>query len=65
VKINQTAKSSASVSFTEAEFVLLSNALNEVLNGFDVPEFDTRLGASKQETEELLHQISSLLSKIG
>jgi hypothetical protein len=65
VKINQTAKSSASVSFTEAELVLLNNALNEVLNSLDVPKFDTRLGASRQEAEELLHQISSLLSKIG
>jgi hypothetical protein len=53
------------VSFTEAELVLLNNALNEVLNGLDVPEFDTRLGASRQEAEELLKQIGSLLSKIG
>jgi hypothetical protein len=35
-------KGSASVSITEAELILLNNALNEVLSGLDVPEFDTR-----------------------
>jgi len=64
LKIKQTAKSSASVSFTEAELVLINNALNEALNGLDVAEFDTRLGASRQEAEELLHRIALLLSKI-
>jgi hypothetical protein len=48
------------VSFTEVELVLLNNALNEV----DVPEFGNRLGVSRQEAEELLHQITLLLSKI-
>jgi hypothetical protein len=57
VKVDHTGKHSASVSFTRAELVLLNNSLNEVLNGLDVPEFDTRLGASKQEAEELLNQI--------
>lgn len=65
MEINQTAKSSASVSFTEAELILLNNALNEVLNGLEVHEFGTRLGASRQEAEELLRQISLILSKIG
>jgi hypothetical protein len=64
VKVDQTAKHSASVSFTEAELILLNNALNEVLNGLEGPEFDTRLGVSRQEAEELLNQIGSLLSKI-
>jgi hypothetical protein len=64
VEINQTTKGSASVSFTEAELVLLNNALNEVLNGVDVPEFDIRLGGSRQEARELLHRIGSLLSKM-
>lgn len=64
MQVNQTSKDSASVSFTEAELVLLNNALNEVLNGLDIPEFSTRLGNSRQEAEELLHQINMLLSKM-
>lgn len=62
MQVVQAAKDSASVSFAEAELVLLNNALNEVLNGLDISEFGTRLGASRQETEELLHQIDALLS---
>jgi hypothetical protein len=58
VQINHTTKGSASVSITEAELVLLNNALNEVLSGLDVPEFDTRLEISRQDVEELLHQIT-------
>ena len=65
MQVYQTTKSSASVSLTGAELVLLNNALNEVLNGLDIPEFDTRLGVSRQEAEELLHQISLILSKIA
>lgn len=64
MQVNQTSKDSASVSFTEAELVLLNNALNEVLNELDVSEFSTRLGNSRQEAEELLHQINMLLSKM-
>lgn len=62
MQVIQTSKDSASVSFTEAELILLNNALNEALNGLDISEFDTRLGASRQETEELVHQIDALLS---
>jgi hypothetical protein len=64
VQTNQIAKSSASVSFTKAELILLNNALNEVLDGLNIPEFDTRLGTSKQEAEELLHQIGLILGKM-
>lgn len=64
MKVNQTSKGSASVSFTEAELVLLNNALNEVLHGIGTSEFDTRLGASRPDADELLHQIGSLLDKM-
>jgi hypothetical protein len=64
VKIDQIANRSASVSFTEAELILINNALNELLHGLDVPEFVTRLGATRQEAKELLHQIGLVLSKM-
>jgi hypothetical protein len=64
VEVNQIAKKTASVSFTEAELILLNNALNEALNGIDLSDFDTRLGASRQEAKQLLHQINLLLSKM-
>jgi hypothetical protein len=51
------------VLFTEAELVLVNDALNEVLDGLDIPEFETRLEVSRLEAEELLSQISFVLSK--
>jgi hypothetical protein len=64
VEVDQIAKKTASVSFTEAELILLNNALNEVLNGLDVSSFDTRLGTPRHEAKLLLHQINLLLSKM-
>ena len=64
LQIVETAKSSVSVSFTEAELILLNNALNEVLNGLDMSMFDARIRASRLEAVELLNQIGSLLSKM-
>jgi hypothetical protein len=64
VHVIQTGENSASVLFAEAELVLINNALNEVLTGLNLPEFETRLGASRQEAEELLHRVSLILSKM-
>lgn len=64
MQVIQTSKGSASVSLTEAELILLNNALNEVLNGLDISEFDTHLSTSRREAEELLHQTGLILSKM-
>jgi hypothetical protein len=55
---------SASISLTEAELILLSNSLNEVLNGIEITEFQTRLGVSREAARDLLNQIGSLLDKM-
>jgi hypothetical protein len=55
---------SASVSVTEAKLTLLNNALKEVLNGTDIPEFHSRLGVSRETAHELQNQIGSLLDKM-
>jgi hypothetical protein len=38
------------------ELILLNNALNEVCNGLDLPDFATRLGAERGELQKLLRQ---------
>lgn len=48
------------VGFTENELILLANALNEVCNGIDIPEFDTRLGVSIDEARKLQKEINTL-----
>lgn len=49
------------VEVSEAELTLLDNALNEVCDGIDVPEFQTRLGATDAAAQSALKRIDSLL----
>ena len=46
------------------ELNVLNNALNEVCNGLEIPEFSTRMGAEIEEVLTLLNQINVLLSEI-
>ena len=43
--------------FTKEELILIGNCLNEVCHGIDLFEFETRIGASKEETRRILDQI--------
>jgi hypothetical protein len=55
------------LSFSRAEMMLVSNALNEVCNGvhFTEAEFNTRLGASRQEALALLRRVAESLGDDG
>ena len=46
------------VSYDEVE--ILNNAINEVCNGLDVPEFSTRMGADLTEVQRLLRELHTL-----
>lgn len=52
----------ASVKLSVRELTTLSNALNEVCNGMDIFEFETRLGVSIQEARKLLKEMGELIS---
>ena len=49
------------MNFEKDELLIISSALNEVLNGLDIFEFETRMGASKDEVDSLLKKINSVL----
>jgi DNA-binding IclR family transcriptional regulator len=40
-----------------AELILLINALNEVLHGLDIREFETRLGVDRPTAKRLLDDL--------
>jgi len=61
MKVMEIDRDKATIVFTQAELVILNNALNEVCNGIDVPEFATRLGAELSEVRQLLHEVNHLL----
>lgn len=55
----------ATVNLTTNELLILSNALNEVLNGIAVTEFETRLGAARVDVTTLLENLIQTIEKVA
>lgn len=49
------------IGVTEDELLIINSALNEICHGIDVYEFETRIGASREEVEKLFKEIHSLI----
>lgn len=55
----------AEINIAENELLILNSALNEICNGIDIAEFETRIGSEKSEVEALLSKIGNILDKIS
>jgi len=55
---------SARLELSEEELLILHNALNEVCHALSVPDFQTRMGATKEEARELMHAIGSTIRQM-
>ena len=55
-------KGKAVIRFSNDELIILNNALNEICNGVDIPQFETRVGYPRERVEALLEQINSVKS---
>jgi hypothetical protein len=64
MKVKEANESGAWVFLTPDDLLMVSNALNEVCNGLDVPEFATRIGVERQEALGLLKNIGVLYDKV-
>lgn len=45
------------------ELLIIHAALNEVCNGIDLFEFETRMGANREEVKNLLEALTKILDK--
>lgn len=54
MKLLSVTRDSAELNITESELLILNAALNEVCNGIDIAEFETRIGSEKEEVAVLL-----------
>jgi hypothetical protein len=54
----------AEIELSREELLVLNAALNEVCNGIDVLEFETRIGASRANVEHVMAQIQEVLDQI-
>lgn len=57
-------KDKADLSFSMDELLIINAALNEVCNGIDVFEFDTRIGFSKEQVSLFLEAINKLIDEL-
>lgn len=53
------------VDISRDELLIINAALNEVCNGIEMFEFETRMGASHEQVAVLLKDISALLDKMS
>jgi hypothetical protein len=56
----------ATLRLDRSELILVNNALNEISNGVNIadPEFETRMGATREQVRFVLDQIRRTLSAI-
>lgn len=54
----------AEIEFSHDELLVLNAALNEVCNGMDIFEFETRIGASRTKVQGLMAEIQSVLDQL-
>lgn len=52
------------VKITENELLILNSALNEICNGIDIAEFETRIGSEKEDVNVLLGKIGDILDRM-
>lgn len=55
----------AQLTIGENELLILNSALNEICNGISVTEFETRIGASKENVCTLLNDIGHVLNNMS
>lgn len=58
-------KGNAEINITESELLILNSALNEVCNGIDIAEFETRIGSEKDDVVALLNKVGNILDKMS
>jgi hypothetical protein len=51
------------IEVSDLELIVVTNALNEVLNGIDLFEFSTRIGAERDQAVALLRQVVEALDR--
>ncbi|QJT82319.1 hypothetical protein [Kosakonia sp. MUSA4] len=49
----------------EKDLLILNSALNEICNGISMIEFETRIGATKEDTCALLSEVSRILDQVA
>jgi hypothetical protein len=58
--LEKTVDSQIRIEISQEELAIIANSMNEVCNGIDIDEFDTRIGASIESVKQLLREVGSI-----
>lgn len=64
MKVLDVARDLLRIELTREELLILNAALNEVCNGIALFEFDTRIGASRDQVVGLLKEVNEMLDNM-
>jgi hypothetical protein len=64
MEIISTTTECSEVKFDQEELLIINAALNEICNGIELFEFETRIGAGRERVVTLLKDVGSLLDAI-
>ena len=64
MKVKNIAEEEITVSMTTEELAIINNALNEVCHALDTADFQTRMGGTLAEAQQLLAQIAEVLGAV-
>ncbi len=65
MELKRVDESGALVLLSADDLLTMCNALNEVCNGLDIPEFATRMGVERQEALDLLRSANTIYEKVA
>ena len=65
MELKEVRDNGAWVLLTAEDLLIICNALNEVCNGLDVPEFATRMGVQREEVLLLLKTANAVYDKVA
>lgn len=63
MKLNGIADS-AEIEVSHEELLIFNAALNEICNGIEMIEFETRIGASRAKVAELMAEVQAVLDQL-
>ncbi|ATM95614.1 Uncharacterised protein [Yersinia frederiksenii] len=65
MELSVVTKQQAELKLTNDELLILNSALNEICNGISISEFDTRIGATREDVTLLLEKIGQTLDAMA
>lgn len=64
MKLIDSTKEQSQININRDELLIINSALNEICNGIEIVEFETRIGSNRDRVSVLLNEITVLLDKM-